>query len=70
MKGYTPPPRLVVSNEPQPITRSITITEGVSVKDLDGFVFDATSASMRDPPKPESARRMMTFVTAMIRPSS
>src|SRR5271168_5182844 len=34
MKGYTPPPRLVVSNEPQPITRSITITEGISVKDL------------------------------------
>src|SRR5438874_8627996 len=34
MKGFVPPPRLVVSNEPQPITRSITITEGVSVKDL------------------------------------
>ncbi len=34
MKGYTPPPRLIVSNEPQPITRSITITEGISVKDL------------------------------------
>jgi translation initiation factor IF-2 len=34
MKGYTPPPRMVVSNEPQPITRSITITEGISVKDL------------------------------------
>jgi len=34
MKGYTPPPRLVVSNEPLPITRSITITEGISVKDL------------------------------------
>jgi translation initiation factor IF-2 len=34
MKGYTPPPRLSLSNEPQPITRSITITEGVSVKDL------------------------------------
>ena len=34
MKGYVPPPRLVVSNEPQPITRSITITEGISVKDL------------------------------------
>jgi translation initiation factor IF-2 len=34
MKGYTPPPRLVVSNEPMPITRSITITEGISVKDL------------------------------------
>ena len=34
MKGYLPPPRLVVSNEPQPITRSITITEGISVKDL------------------------------------
>src|SRR5205823_14845097 len=31
---YVPPPRLVVSNEPQPITRSITITEGISVKDL------------------------------------
>ncbi|MGZ4825366.1 MAG: translation initiation factor IF-2, partial [Terriglobales bacterium] len=34
MKGYTPPPRLVVSNEPMPITRNITITEGISVKDL------------------------------------
>ncbi|HYL14150.1 MAG TPA: translation initiation factor IF-2 [Terriglobales bacterium] len=34
MKGYVPPPRLNVSNEPQPITRSITITEGISVKDL------------------------------------
>ncbi|HVO61252.1 MAG TPA: translation initiation factor IF-2 [Terriglobales bacterium] len=34
MKGYVPPPRMVVSNEPQPITRSITITEGISVKDL------------------------------------
>ena len=34
MKGYTPPPRMVVNNEPQPITRSITITEGISVKDL------------------------------------
>jgi translation initiation factor IF-2 len=34
MKGYTPPPRMTVSNEPQPITRSITITEGISVKDL------------------------------------
>ena len=34
MKGYVPPPRMVVSNEPMPITRSITITEGISVKDL------------------------------------
>jgi len=34
MKGYTPPPRLSLSNEPQPITRSITINEGISVKDL------------------------------------
>ncbi|HEY7616055.1 MAG TPA: translation initiation factor IF-2 N-terminal domain-containing protein, partial [Terriglobales bacterium] len=34
MKGYVPPPRLTVSNEPLPITRSITITEGISVKDL------------------------------------
>src|SRR2546421_9239815 len=34
MKGYTPPPRLTLSNEPQPITGSITITEGISVKDL------------------------------------
>ena len=34
MKGYVPPPRMVVSNEPAPITRSITITEGISVKDL------------------------------------
>ena len=34
MKGFVPPPRLQVSNEPLPITRTITITEGVSVKDL------------------------------------
>jgi translation initiation factor IF-2 len=34
MKGYTPPPRMVVSNEPMPITRRVTITEGISVKDL------------------------------------
>jgi translation initiation factor IF-2 len=34
MKGYVPPPRLSLSSEPQPITRSITITEGISVKDL------------------------------------
>jgi len=36
MKGFTPPPRFStqVSNEPLPITRSITITEGISVKEL------------------------------------
>jgi translation initiation factor IF-2 len=34
MKGFVPPPRLTLSNEPQPITRSITIAEGISVKDL------------------------------------
>jgi translation initiation factor IF-2 len=34
MKGFVPPPRVSLSNEPQPITRSITITEGISVKDL------------------------------------
>src|SRR5258708_14083862 len=34
MKGFVPPPRLALSNEPLPITRSITIGEGVSVKDL------------------------------------
>src|SRR5262249_34990478 len=34
MKGYVPPPRVSVSNEPLPITRSITITEGISLKDL------------------------------------
>ena len=36
MKGFTPPPRYStqISNEPLPITRSITITEGISVKDL------------------------------------
>jgi translation initiation factor IF-2 len=34
MKGFTPPPRLALSNEPLPITRNITITEGISVKDL------------------------------------
>ncbi len=34
MKGYTPPPRFVLPTEPMPITRSITIAEGISVKDL------------------------------------
>jgi translation initiation factor IF-2 len=34
MKGYVPPSRTVLSNEPLPITRNITITEGISVKDL------------------------------------
>jgi translation initiation factor IF-2 len=34
MKGFVPPPRLSVSNEPVPITRTIEITEGISVKDL------------------------------------
>ncbi|MBZ5524425.1 MAG: translation initiation factor IF-2 [Acidobacteriia bacterium] len=34
MKGFTPPPRLSLSNEPLPITRTIVITEGISVKDL------------------------------------
>jgi translation initiation factor IF-2 len=34
MKGFVPPPRLQAANEPQPITRTITITEGISVKDL------------------------------------
>jgi translation initiation factor IF-2 len=34
MKGFVPPPRLALSNEPLPITRSITIGEGISVKDL------------------------------------
>ncbi len=34
MKGFTPPPRMGLSNEPLPITRSITIGEGTSVKDL------------------------------------
>jgi translation initiation factor IF-2 len=34
MKGYVPPPRVSISNEPLPITRNITITEGISVKDL------------------------------------
>lgn len=34
MKGFVPPPRVSLSNEPLPITREITITEGISVKDL------------------------------------
>src|SRR3954468_1472594 len=35
MKGFQPPTRSQpVSNEPLPITKSITITEGISVKDL------------------------------------
>jgi translation initiation factor IF-2 len=37
MKGFVPPPRYSgaqYSNEPLPITREITVTEGISVKDL------------------------------------
>jgi translation initiation factor IF-2 len=34
MKGYVPPSRAQQYNEPLPITREITITEGISVKDL------------------------------------
>ena len=34
MKGFVPPPRLSLSTEPLPISRTITITEGISVKDL------------------------------------
>ena len=37
MKGYAPPPRYggpQISHEPLPITREITVTEGISVKDL------------------------------------
>jgi translation initiation factor IF-2 len=38
MKGFTPPPRFggqpQFSNEPLPITKTITVTEGISVKDL------------------------------------
>ncbi|GAC1358880.1 MAG: hypothetical protein NVSMB3_06090 [Acidobacteriaceae bacterium] len=38
MKGFTPPPRFggaaSFSSDPLPITRSITVTEGISVKDL------------------------------------
>jgi translation initiation factor IF-2 len=37
MKGFQPPPRfggMQMSREPLPITRTITVTEGISVKDL------------------------------------
>jgi translation initiation factor IF-2 len=37
MKGFAPPPRFggaQVPQEPMPITRTITVTEGISVKDL------------------------------------
>ncbi len=34
MKGFVPPPRIQLSTEPLPITRTIEITEGISVKDL------------------------------------
>jgi translation initiation factor IF-2 len=37
MKGFNPPPRYggaMMSHEPLPITRTITVTEGISVKDL------------------------------------
>jgi len=37
MKGFQPPPRYggaMISSEPLPITKTITVTEGISVKDL------------------------------------
>ena len=37
MKGFVPPPRyagIQIGGEPLPITRAITVTEGISVKDL------------------------------------
>src|ERR1051326_1744345 len=35
MKGFRPPPTMPsISSEPLPITRTITVTEGISVKDL------------------------------------
>jgi translation initiation factor IF-2 len=37
MKGFQPPPRYggaMLSREPMPITKTITVTEGISVKDL------------------------------------
>jgi translation initiation factor IF-2 len=37
MKGFNPPPRFgasPISREPLPITKAITVTEGISVKDL------------------------------------
>ena len=37
MKGFQPPPRYggsMISREPLPITKTITVTEGISVKDL------------------------------------
>jgi translation initiation factor IF-2 len=34
MKGFVPPPRLSMSSEPLPITRTITIADGISVKDM------------------------------------
>jgi translation initiation factor IF-2 len=37
MKGFQPPPRYggaMISQEPLPITKTITVTEGISVKDL------------------------------------
>ena len=37
MKGFAPPPRFggaQIPHEPLPITRTITVTEGISVKDL------------------------------------
>ena len=55
MKGYTPPPRVTISNEPLPITKNITITEGISVKDLaekskDAFaLFRLTLDNVDDP---------------------
>ncbi len=39
MKGFAPPPRFggaQIPQEPVPITRTITVTEGISVKDLGG----------------------------------
>ena len=59
MKGFVPPPTMTaVSNEPLPITRSITITEGISVKDL------AEKLEVR--PKDIIARLLMRGVFASI----
>ena len=59
MKGFVPPPTMAaLPNEPLPITRSITITEGISVKDL------AEKLEVR--PKDIIARLLMRGVFASI----
>ena len=61
MKGFAPPPRFggaQIPHEPLPITRTITVTEGISVKDLaekKGELVDQLQLTPPDLSEPERA---------------